>query len=72
MKSMNGDPQKKDPKKSDSKTSSGPGKKTVYTDVNSPESKNYRNGQKTVNGPHWDKESKDVDGDTTVNAGVFK
>jgi hypothetical protein len=72
MKSISEDPKKKDPKKSDSKARSGPGKKTVYTDVGSRESKNYKEGHDNVNGPHWDVESRDVDGDTTVNAGVFK
>jgi hypothetical protein len=46
--------------------------KNLYANVNSKKSKNYMEGDDKVNGPHLDKESKDVDGDTTVNAGIFK
>jgi len=35
-------------------------------------SKNYKNGKASVNGPNWDKLSKNADGDTGQNAGVFK
>jgi hypothetical protein len=33
--------------------------------------KNYKGGKPTVNGPNWDKISKNADGDTSQNAGVF-
>jgi hypothetical protein len=34
--------------------------------------KSHGKGGNKVVGPNWDVESKDVDGDTTSNAGVFK
>jgi len=35
-------------------------------------SKNYKGGEKTINGPNFDKKSKAADGDTSSTAGVFK
>jgi hypothetical protein len=35
-------------------------------------SKNYMEGDDDVNGPNFDKDSEGADGDTTVNAGIFK
>ncbi len=35
-------------------------------------SRNYMNGDDAVNGPDQDIESKEADGDTTVNAGVHR
>ncbi len=46
--------------------------KSLYANVNSEEDKNYMEGDDNVNGPDMNKTSKDVDGDTTVNAGTFK
>jgi hypothetical protein len=73
MKSINEDPVKnKDPnKKSESKFRLF-SDKSLYSSVNSEKSKNYMEGDDNVNGPHLDKVSKDVDGDTSVNAGIFK
>ena len=34
--------------------------------------KNYKEGAPDPQGPNYDSESENVDGDTTVNAGVFK
>ena len=73
MRSINVDTgRKKDPKKkSDSKFRLF-SDKSLYASVNSEKSKNYMEGDDNVNGPHLDTESKNVDGDSTVNAGVFK
>jgi hypothetical protein len=73
MRSIDEDPDKKKDsnKKSDSKSRLF-SDKSLYANVNSKKSKNYMEGDDKVNGPHLDKESKDVDGNTTVNAGVFK
>jgi hypothetical protein len=46
--------------------------KSPYASVNSEKSKNYMEGDDNVNGPHMDMTSKDVDGDTSINAGIFK
>ena len=46
--------------------------KSLYASVNSEKDKNYMEGDDKVNGPDMDKTSKDADGDTTVNAGIFK
>lgn len=35
-------------------------------------SKNYKRGDDGINGPNMDKDSKGVDGDTTVNAGIYR
>jgi hypothetical protein len=35
-------------------------------------SKNYKGGKDSVNGPDLEKMSKEADGDTSENAGVFK
>jgi hypothetical protein len=45
-------------------------KKGVYS--NNDKSRNYKYGDDDVNGPDWDEDSKDADGDTGQNAGVFK
>jgi hypothetical protein len=37
-----------------------------------PKAKNYNYGKADPQGPNYDKESETADGDTTVNAGVFK
>lgn len=63
---------KKDPTKKDKSKFHLFSDKSLYRNVNSEKSKNYMEGEDNVNGPHLDKESKDVDGDTGVNAGVFK
>lgn len=34
--------------------------------------RNYKNGEEDIEGPDFDKESKAADGDSTVNAGIFK
>ena len=34
--------------------------------------RNYKNGEDDIEGPDFDKESKAADGDSTVNAGIFK
>lgn len=34
--------------------------------------RNYNNGEDDIEGPDFNRESKASDGDTTVNAGIFK
>ena len=74
MKDINEDPVKKpgSHKKKFSPTEPDPVKKSVYSDIDSDESRNYMEGDDDVNGPQWDKSSIEVDGDTSQNAGVFK
>ncbi len=74
MKSINEVPVKKKGrnKKKFSPTESNPVKKSVYSDIDSDESRNYMEGDDDVNCPEWDKSSIEVDGDTSQNAGVFK
>ncbi|HEY8783251.1 MAG TPA: hypothetical protein VIM16_16610 [Mucilaginibacter sp.] len=72
MKSIENGPIKKkgDEREDFPESQSEPEEKGVYSDND--KSKNYNYGDDDVNGPNWDKDSKDVDGDTGQNAGVFK
>jgi hypothetical protein len=47
-------------------------KKSVYSEVNSDKSKNYKGGDDPVNGPNWDRVSRNDDGCTSGNAGFYK
>ena len=74
MKSMNEGPDKNQEtnKGNLSSTQSNLQKKDVYSNKDSDKTRNYMEGDDNVNGPNWDKLSTAADGDTTVNAGVFK
>lgn len=43
-----------------------------YENANKDESRNYKEGKNSINGPNWDKKSKGGEGDSGQNAGVFK
>ena len=56
--------------KPNKQSGSTPVTKGVYSD--NERSKNYKYGADNPEGPDFDKESKDSDGDTGQNAGIFK
>ncbi len=71
MKNSNEDPGKKQVmNKQNEQSGSTPVTKGVYSDKE--RSKNYKYGADNPEGPDFDKESKDSDGDTGQNAGIFK
>jgi hypothetical protein len=49
-----------------------PSATTVNNSNGNKKSKNYMEGDDDVNGPNLGNDSKGADGDTTVNAGIFK
>jgi hypothetical protein len=76
MKSVNEGPLKKADKNKDDPAKPFPNaEKESAAEVNKPENdkvRNYMEGDDDVNGPDLDQGSKAEDGDTSVNAGVFK
>ncbi len=74
MKSVNHDPGKKQGQNQGNHPSANlkTGKKSVYSDVDSDRSRNYKGGDDPVNGPNWDLPSRDEDGGTGANTGFYK
>ena len=70
MKNSNENPGKKQGFNKNQQSGSSPVTKGVYSDND--KSKNYKYGADNPEGPDFDKESKDSDGDTGQNAGIFK
>jgi hypothetical protein len=71
MKNNNENPGKKEGlNKQNQQSGSDPVKNGVYSD--NERSKNYKYGADNPEGPNFDEKSKDSDGDTGQNAGVFK
>jgi hypothetical protein len=71
MKNSNQDPTNKPvTNKQNQQSGSTPVTKGVYSD--NERSKNYKYGADNPQGPDFDKESENSDGDTGQNAGVFK
>lgn len=76
MKTNNNSPAKKIEAGIDDPTASFPnGRKASAASVNNTadkKSKNYMHGEDDQNGPDMNLKSKNEDGDTTVNAGIYK
>ena len=51
---------------------SGPNSRKQSAYADNKKSRNYKYGEDNPEGPNWDKLSKNADGDTGQNAGVFK
>lgn len=69
----------KDPRNKDQKivnrSSDTPNFEKTKTDSDSDQrhrARNYKNGEDDIEGPDFNKNSEGADGDTTVNAGIFK
>ena len=64
-------PKRNDKLTADASETNKTDKNGAYVDKDG-KSKNYKGGEKTVNGPDYDKLSEGADGDTSSVAGVFK
>jgi len=74
MKSINDDPRDKQGqnKGNDSLTSSDADSEQLSDEERRHRARNYKSGEDDIEGPNYDEYSEGEDGDTSLNAGIFK